>query len=321
MQRFGPKIGRWLCVRIWKGTRKTRFGESLETLLTIAKVDLIQAKETAEAIWNDMQFVKQWDSPGYGLRFPGLPEDWKQAVHDVCIPFYDPWFRGTGYKNNVFDNSIGCLDRKCLLKAYRPNSNGVCSYCDGPLGDVGKTKEANDCEHFFPKSKFPHLCLHPCNLFVSCKGCNETWKTDHAPMGVADNAGLYGTYHPQLRPGREHINSIVDEDGARNYKINLRDRIAPQRTATLNMALDIESRWTNDINERLRANLSELIAENVHLSRNRGPVDEDQLCEIIDSSIEFKESRIGQSIRMIRDIAMLKYQRENQLVTLLRACA
>ena len=72
---------------------------------------------------------------------------------------------------------------------------------DGPLGNVGTIAEANDCDHFFPKSKWPHLAIHPANLFAACKGCNETWKLNNAPMGAADEAGLRGTYHPSLLTG------------------------------------------------------------------------------------------------------------------------
>jgi hypothetical protein len=321
-RKFGAKIGKWLCGRIWKrGNHQNKFGDCLAALLTLAQNDAGQAKIAARAIRNDIQFAKAWGCIDFEMKFPGLPEPWKQTIHAVCIPFYESWLCSTGYKKSVFAFTTECLDRKCLLRAYRTNSNGVCSYCDGPLGDVGKIKEANDCEHFFPKSKFPHLCLHPCNLFVSCKGCNETWKVDHAPMGVADRAGLYGTYHPQLRPGRDHFNLVVVDDGPRHYRITLGDRAVPQRTATLNKALDIESRWANDINKRLRTNLSELIAEKRYSCRKRGPVDEDELREIIDDVIGFRESRIGQSIRMIRDIAVLKYQRAHQLASLLLECA
>lgn len=320
-QKFGPKVGRWLCVRIWKGAKKTGFGESIETLLAMAKIDIVQAKETAEAIWNDIQFVKKWDCPDYGLSFPGLPENWRQAVHGVCIPFYELWFRGTGYKNNVFDNSIGCLDRKCLLKAYRPNSNGVCSYCDGPLGDVGKTKEANDCEHFFPKSKFPHLCLHPCNLFVSCIGCNETWKIDNAPMGVADPAGLYGTYHPQLRPGIDSLSVDVGEEHLRSYKLTLMDNHVGTRVESLNSALDIDSRWTNYINERTRSVLSAFVAVRIDATRRFGAIDELGMKELIDNQIVYNEDKIGELPLMIREIAVLKYQEAHQLAELLLECA
>lgn len=320
-QKFGEKIGKWLCDRIWKGTKKNKFGDNVAILLATAKGDTGQAKITARAIWNDIQFAKKWDCPEYGMKFPGLPEPWKQAVHDVCIPFYESWLCSAGYKNGVFEIAANCLDRISLLKAYRPYSNGVCSYCDGPLGDVGKFKEANDCEHFFPKSKFPHLCLHPNNLFVSCPGCNRTWKSDHAPMGVADTAGLYGTYHPQLRPGKTFINAVVGENDARNYRITLEDNTVPERATTLNKVLDIDYRWTNDINQRLRANLSELIAEKLYSSRNREPVDEQQIDDVIEDVIAFKESRIGVSIRMIREIAVLRYQQEHQLADLLLECA
>lgn len=316
-EKFGKKNGRWLCGRIWRGAKQTQFGKNIEALLTLAKDDTGSAKNAACVIGHDIQFVKKWENPAFGMLFPDLPDSWKRTIHDVCIPFYENWLCGSSFKNRDFEIMVDCLDRKSLLNAYRPSSNGVCGYCDGPLGDVGTTKEANDCDHFFPKSKFPHLCIHPNNLYVSCKGCNETWKIDNAPMGIADPASLHNTYHPQLRPGINSICPTVIQELTRAYKITLNDETVAARTTSLNGVLDLDSRWTNDINERLRPNISELIAESVYVSRKHGTVDEAQMSEIIDNVIAFKEERIGISTRAVREIAVLKYQRANQIAELM----
>lgn len=318
--KFGSKIGHWFCGRIWRGANTTKFGESVASLLTLAKSDTSQAKRTAIAICNDIKFAKKWDCAEYGMKFPSLPEQWKQAVHDVCIPFYENWLRKSGYKSSIFGIHREHLDRKDLLKAYRPDSNGVCSYCDGPLGDVGKTKEANDCEHFFPKSKFPHLCLHPCNLFVSCIDCNEIWKIDNAPMGVADPAGLYGTYHPQLRPGIDSLSVNVDEEAIRSYKLTLNDNQVVARVESLNSVLDLDSRWTNYINERTRSVLSSFVAVRIDATRRYDALDESKMNEIIDDQIVYNEDKIGTLPLMIREIAVLKYQQAHQLAVLLLEC-
>lgn len=316
-QKFGEKVGKWLCGRIWRGADKTNFGNNITAFIELAKSDTGQAKASADAIWNDIQFLKKWERPNYGMIFPMLPNEWKITIYDVCIPFYESWLCGSGFKKSVFEIAADCIDRKRLMRAYRPYSNGVCSYCDGTLGDVGTTKEANECDHFFPKSKFPHLSLHPRNLFVSCKDCNQTWKADNAPMGVADLPGLYGTYHPQLRPGIESISVNVREEPTRTYKIELNDNNVAARAASLNEVLDLDCRWTNDINERLRPNLSELIAESVCTHRRNEPIDEATMTRIIDDVIDYKEKRIGVTSRAIREVAVLKYQRANQLAELM----
>lgn len=321
IQKFGPKAGKWLSGRIWWGGEITKFGNKISSLMELVGTNTEQAKSAADYIWNDIQFHKRWDSPDYGMKFPMLQEEWKKAIHDICIPFYENWFRGAGFKKNDFGISGDYINRAKLMQAFRSNGTGVCSYCDGALGDVGSTKEANDCEHFFPQSKFPHLCLHPRNLFASCKGCNETWKIDKAPMGGGDPAGLYGTYHPDLRPGIGGVSVNVNEEPDRKYKITLMDDNVAERVVSLNAVLDIDSRWTNDINERLRANLSELIAESVRVCRKHGAIDQEEVEDILSSIIAYREEKIGKSIRTVREIAVLKYQKAHQIGALLSEIA
>jgi len=320
-QEFGKKPGQWLFNRLWTGTNQTAFGKDLTTLLIKAREDTGQAKVAADYVRNDIQFVEKWDTPGYGMKFPALPEKWKQAIHDVCIPFYESWLCKVGYRNSAFEIAADSMDRRRIMQAYQKNGNRVCGYCDGVLGDVGTTKDANECEHFFPKSKFPHLCLHPNNLYVSCKGCNQTWKADNAPMGVADPAGLYGTYHPQLRPGADGISVDVSEDSPRIYKLELKDNSAPERVASLNAALDLDARWTKDINYRLRANMSELIAQCIMVSRRHGNLTKGEISNLLNDAIAYRSNRIGKSFFAIREIAVLQYQQAHQLADFLLQCA
>jgi excisionase family DNA binding protein len=320
-QKFGEKVGKWLFNRLWKGASKTAFGEYLSALLARSKGDTVQSKIAADSIWNDIRFVNRWSNPGYGMKFPALPDPWKQAIHDVCIPFYESWLCKMGYRNSEFDIAADNMDRRRIMQAYQKNGSRVCGYCDGVLGDVGTTKDANECEHFFPKSKFPHLCLHPNNLYASCKGCNQTWKADNAPMGVADQAGLYGTYHPQLRPGVDGLTVDVREDSPQTYKLELKDNSAPERVASLNAVLDLNVRWTRDINDRLRSNMPELIAQCIMVSRRHGNLTQGEISNLLDDAVAYRSNRIGKSFFAIREIAVLQYQQAHQLADLLLKCA
>jgi hypothetical protein len=172
-QKFGKPLGRWFYSRIWSTKQtKTGFGQKVAALLELAQANPDQAVIAAGYLLNDIRFYKNWDKQGYCLKFPLLSEEWKKVIRDVCIPFYENWFSGDAFKKAVFSLKENLMNRARLMDVFRPNSFGVCGCCDGELGDVGTNKEANDCEHFFPKSEFPHLCIHPRNLYVSCKGCN-----------------------------------------------------------------------------------------------------------------------------------------------------
>jgi hypothetical protein len=322
-QKFGKPLGRWFYDRVLnKKHIKTGFGEKVAVLLGLAQADPAQAVIVAGYLLNDIRFYKNWDKPDYGLKFPLLSDEWKKAIHDVCIPFYENWFSGDAFKQAVFSVKAEVMNRTRLMQAFRSNSAGVCGYCDGELGNVGSSKEANDCEHFFPKSEFPHLCIHPRNLYVSCKGCNETWKLNIAPMGSADPDGLKNTYHPEYRPGAESIKVFVQEKNDRSYDLKLKDEEVPKRVETLETTLNLSDRWSHDVNERLRQNLSEWVSESLMTARRRGGnIDKNEINEILNDVIYYREQKVGKIIRTIREIAVLRYQQSNQLAEILANCA
>ena len=320
-QKFGKPLGRWFYSRIWQKQKQTSFGKNVVNLLVLTQSDPAQAAIAAGYLLNDIRFYKNWDKPGYGLKYPLLSNEWKIAIHDVCIPFYENWFSGDAFKKAVFSVKADVMNRTRLMQAFRSNSVGVCGYCDGELGNVGSSKEANDCEHFFPKSEFPHLCIHPRNLYVSCKGCNETWKLNIAPMGSADTDGLKNTYHPEYRPGAECIKVFVQEKNDRSYDLRLKDEEMPKRVETLEASLDLSARWSNDVNERLRQNLSEWVSESLMTARRRGNIDKNEINEILNDVIYYREQKVGKIIRTIREIAVLRYQQSNQLAEILADCA
>jgi hypothetical protein len=81
-------------------------------------------------------------------------------------------------------------------------------------------------------------------------------------MGEADAAGLSGTYHPMLRPGASAVvvNAVVSTLSARQVEIKITDPAVPRRAETLVATLDLESRWTNSVNEKLDQGISVFVA-------------------------------------------------------------
>ena len=45
----------------------------------------------------------------------------------------------------------------------------VCPVC---VGEILFTQGEGENDHYFPRSKFPTLTLHPCNLLPICPNCN-----------------------------------------------------------------------------------------------------------------------------------------------------
>lgn len=314
VQQFGGELGKWLWARIRKPQTRTTFGRAVMALATKAQAAPAEAVLVAEAIAHDALFHNQWNSAGYELHFPRLHINWLEPIRDVAEPFYG-WLADMGFDPVPFALTGEQIDRAIVMKAFRSQSHGVCGYCDGPLGELGREFEANDCDHFFPKSQWPHLSIHPANLFSACKGCNSTWKLARAPMGDADAQGLNDTYHPMLRPGVSAVvvNAAVSTSSARQVEIKITDPAFPRRAETLVATLDLESRWTNSVNEKLDQGISTLVAKTVRdrgLGRQPTP---DSVRELIEDDMKWSLAELGRTERCMRHIAVLKCLRDDLL--------
>jgi len=318
--KFGKKVGNWFWKRIRKPATRTAFGKAVDALSLKARSNMSSAALVAAALKHDARFHTKWDVAGFELEFPRLYPDWLDVIAAVAEPFYDLWLTGSGFATANFGLRGSEMNRDRIMNAFRPESMGICGYCDGPLGDVGTKVEANDCDHFFPKSKWPHLAIHPANLFVSCKGCNETWKLDRTPMGVADIQGLAETYHPQLRAGAAHIAVTANHSltTPRQITLSISDAAVPRRAVTLVEVLDLEARWTKDVNEKMDGRgVSVFVAKAVRDSRRGQSLSLADLEEIIDSDIDWYRNERGKSEHSFRLEAALHYQKANHLADIL----
>jgi hypothetical protein len=314
VQHFGQALGEWFWGRIRSPQTRTAFGNSVIVLATKARATPAQAALVADAIAHDAHFHEQWNVAGNELRFPRLHMDWLQSIRDVAEPFYD-WLVSMGFESATFALTEGKIDRVAVMKAFRPQSHGVCGYCDGPLGELGSKTEANDCDHFLAKSQWPHLSIHPANLFSACQGCNSRWKLAKTPVGIADASGLNDTYHPMLRPGASAIvvSAAVSTASARQMKIKIADPGLPRRAETLVATLDLEIRWSNWINEKLDQRVSALVAKTVRDKGRGWQPTADSVRALIEDDITWKRFQMGKEERCIRQIAALKCMRDELL--------
>ena len=316
--KFGEPVGNWLWAKIRRPETRTNFGKAVIALAERAADEPANATNVAVAIARDAGFHIHWHEAGFELKFPRLYPGWLDLVRAIAEPFYENWLSNdNGFCSTTFDLNSN-ITRKRIMNAFRPQSSGVCGYCDGPLGERGSEHEANDCDHFFPKSEWPHLAIHPANLYSACKGCNSTWKGAQKPMGDGDVAGLSGTYHPLLRPGvsRVSVSAELDTTNPRKVAIDIRDTTYPIRAETLNSALDINARWTNSVNEKLDSDISSYVAKTARDKGRGWQATPQTVSELIEGDIEWLESRIGKEERTLRGLAVLRYQLTHSLADL-----
>lgn len=322
VQQFGLALGDWFWDRIRRPETRTAFGHAVVALASMARVLPAQALSVADAVAHDAQFHANWHVVGNELHFPRLYKDWLKPIRDVAGPFYD-WLASPGFEPAPFSLTDGQIDRAKVMKAFRTQAHGVCGYCDGPLGELGRETEANDCDHFFPKSLWPHLAIHPANLFSSCQGCNSRWKLAKVPMGTADAKDLNDTYHPMLRPGANAVvvKASVSTVSARQIEIKVIDPTVPRRAETLVETLDLEVRWTNSVNEKLDQGVSAFVAKSARDKGRGWQPTPDSVRALIEDDIMWKQAELGREERCMRQIAVLKCMRDDRLHEVIAALA
>lgn len=317
---FGQKLGSWFWLRIRNPAKRTKFGRALDSLAAKARSDNIEAKKVANAIRHDALFHKNWHRADFDLKLPNMFPNWLELVKDVAEPFYDWLASEKGFGKDTFGLTED-MTRSRIMRAFRPQSYGICGYCDGPLGEIGTKAEANDCDHFFPKSKWPHLAIHPANLFAACKGCNETWKLNNTPMGTADAVGIRGTYHPSLLAGASLISVTANQSPKHPMKVSIAicDSIEPPRAQTLVETLDLEERWANDVNEKMNGRGVSVFVSKAFQDRFQGKTStEVEIAELIDDSIIWAKNQFGREERSMRQAAALQYQKDHFLAEILQ---
>lgn len=319
VKRFKKGIGDWLWARILDKGKVTKFGKAVNELGTKARNEAVAAKQVAIAIEEDARFAECWDVPNFEMQFPQYYSDWLKSVTAVASPFYD-WLGSLGFSSAVFGFQGGDMSRARIMDAFWSLHPKVCGYCDGPAGEKGETIQSNDCDHFFPRSKWPHLAIHPRNLFSACLSCNRTWKGADAPMVAADVNGLSETYHPQYRPGVNALTVVAETStkNPRHIELALNDIASPRRAVTLDKTLQLKSRWTNDANASMDGEgVSVFVAENhIHLAQGYAPSIQ-ELNEAINASIAWCKNKRGVRERMIQQEAVLRYQQANRLAEIL----
>lgn len=166
------------------------------------------------------------------------------------------------------------LNRQTVLRAYasaqRALHLNVCPGCDGaPPSTTADGLVHEDIDHFFPKSKYPFLSIHPLNLTPFCKNCNQTYKHDKDSIldddtSVDDVHTLEDIYHPYQRPAKNEIALEIapaaDHTPAFYFVCPSDAAPYPARLHSLQYMLNIESRWTGELREeRVETILSGLL--------------------------------------------------------------
>ncbi|MEZ4859724.1 MAG: hypothetical protein R3C14_00375 [Caldilineaceae bacterium] len=206
------------------------------------------------------------------ITIPKDAPNWKLGVREFCLHFFELWRAETkepGFPSQLFplDNDAQSFTRWDYLDAFRTANDGLylCAICDTSAyrTTVGNRIFAS-IEHFFPKSYYPHLAIHPYNLVPICPFCNSRagdkdimTYCDEA-LGIAEILLPYSQAHsgfteqafveirPRISSGeidREKIHPLhIKFRPAKNYQ-------AERALYIFNETYGIEERWNNDLDQ------------------------------------------------------------------------
>lgn len=178
---FSPENGTWF-YRLYE--RDTDNGKNMRRAVDrLFRMDQEKREEIYEAVKHDMEFMdkKAWEKGKFNLESDQLPEAAQKILRDFFGYFYDVVLCTTHFRLEGMSRSF--YSRKELAKDYFKGKNEkirrICPVCLQPVTN-GETDE--DVEHYFPKSKYPCLSLHPYNLYFCCTTCNTRFKGTKSPL-------------------------------------------------------------------------------------------------------------------------------------------
>jgi len=120
----------------------------------------------------------------------GTVPDWRMAARKFWLSFYNS-LRGAGFPAALIGSNEpqGFTDQMFLHSFLEVNQSlCVCPVCDTTAYFTIIQREKGpevytDIDHYLPKSKYPHLSIHPFNLVPLCHNCNSGTKGEYDPLG------------------------------------------------------------------------------------------------------------------------------------------
>lgn len=118
------------------------------------------------------------------IEYGGNAPTWRRSAAAFLKRFYDDL--DGGLPAELFaQSSRESFTRKIFLDTFFDTNSGlcICPICDmTPLRTMVRESFYVDIDHFFPKSLYPHLAIHPYNLIPICHVCNSGAKKALDPL-------------------------------------------------------------------------------------------------------------------------------------------
>lgn len=259
-----------------------------------AHTDHAAKRDLVAGIRVDIQLLYAPTPQRLRITIPKDAPEWKLGVREFCLHFFELWRAETkepGFPSQLFplDNETQSFTRWDYLAAFRTANDGLylCAICDtSAYRTIVSDRIFASIEHFFPKSYYPHLAIHPYNLVPICPFCNSRagdkdimTYCDEA-LGIAEILLPYSQTHSgfteqafvEIRP---RISSEqIDREKIHPLHIKFRPAKNNQAERALyifNETYGIEERWNDEldqISEHVFRRIQQFLLGDVHMGNS-----------------------------------------------------
>jgi hypothetical protein len=160
---------------------------------------------------HDQDYYVQIDNPSF--IFSLVPT--KSTAHEIASKLLNKFYSllSEGYPSELVGHAPGLqpFSKSSLVAGYvksNPNIEYVCPCCDNAFTEVPRTIDGQGytIEHYFPKSIYPSICVHPMNLIPMCEFCNKRKENidplNPLPLPISFSMPYSEVFHPHSRPVR-----------------------------------------------------------------------------------------------------------------------
>lgn len=228
--------------------------EALDALFALSQ----PARQTVyEAFCHDIQFHWHMDDEDY--RFCRLAGQEAIVLHALCGGLYDA-VQG-GYPSPGAGPEL--FSTRLLEAQYARRNDAYGRVCPVCIQDILFDCAEGESDHYFPKSRYPALALHPWNLLPTCPACNgPRFKHGKDPIAEEDagQGELRTVFLPYLRAAQDEVAFRVSEDcGITMYPGPAGDGFTQRRIDNMERLYALGRRWSgvlshvyDDLNAELR---------------------------------------------------------------------
>ena len=185
-------------------TRRNRGNEYNDLFSALRKFaahrNAVAKKEFVKGVRQDVELLNTPRKARLSVTIGAKSPAWKRSAGTFFKEFYEAFGSEKGLPEHLFRPSLptqgfGRWDFIDEFSETNPDLR-LCPVCDSTLyrTTIGGRPYAS-IEHFFPKSRYPHLSVHPLNLVPICPFCNSGAAGAIDPFGE-DNLGALGLILP-----------------------------------------------------------------------------------------------------------------------------